>query len=870
MISRQIQARTPDERDIPVTRNLLGTPLPTRTDYLARFPERRLILHDVERRWNDRDQEGAVVLAVNHQLLNELDEGFNQFADDLGERGFDVTLLDVEGGTPAEFKELLIEEGGEDLAGVILAGELPLAWFELQEYFDDEDEPDNPRFVQFPVDLFFMDIDGVWQDTSGNGVYDVHAGSWQPDIWVGRLPAYNMSRLDEEAVVSAYLEKVHRYRTGELTLPHRALSYIDDDWVEYSDEWGDDVSLTYGLVNTVAEPDSTSVANYSRELESDGYELVQVCVHSTADTHIFWIDGRHARDYFRFRHLRDDVSPDVMFYNLYACSNMNLATNLPMGALYALGGPCGLGAVGSTKTGSMLYFDDYYGRLGDGDSFGEAFRQWFTRHGNQPGHENWSRSWFYGMTYFGDPTLKPSLGLRVHESIIQDEDGGDGDGSADAGESIDLVIVLTDRSENAVGSGDLLLSSDDPYVEVAEGEGRFDGPNPDEFVPVDGLRLSIAENCTDRHRAELLTRMTPHGAEPWYDRIYLEIFSPELRPVGFHFAEVEGNHDGWVGPGEAGSLTLALTNIGGDDLPDGCRVVVQSLDSLVLLGDGEADLSGVDPGSIGLSRPIGYRVTDVPEVGRGVLLCATVFSDTVRRGGGMFILPLSAEMSFDDSLDFEPVWLNSYPISPGYHNSWRWGGDAGDGTGGIAFGGADSSLYLPHADAALELPLMMFEDDVILVLRHRMAAEGNYDGGMIEINRGDGWELALPDGGYNGTAVDNGSFPGGMCWNGEFDWRTDRIRIEGPPGTLGVRFRFVSDNAVEMEGWFIDHIRLTGTPFEVDDNPVSPATFKLESVYPNPFNNTFNVRYSAVGAVTLRLYDLTGRRVHGFEGINLE
>ncbi len=857
------QARTRTEQDIPVTRNLLGIPLPTRNEYLARFPKMRLIVHDVERYHNGRDEEGTVVVAVNHGLLNALEEGFNRFVDDIADTGFEVVLIDVEGGTPAEFKELLIEEGGDDIAGAILAGELPLAWFELLEYFDDEDEPDNPRFAEFPIDLFFMDTDGTWQDTSGNGIYDVHADSWEPDIWIGRLPAYNLSRLDEVTVVSEYLEKVHRYRMGDLSLPHKALNFVDDDWVDYAADWGDDVALTYGFVLTEAEPESTSAVNYSRELESDGYELVQVCVHSTASSHIFWVNGHNDYDYFRFPNLRDEVSPNVMFYNLYACSNMNLATNLPMGALYALGGPYGLGSIGSSKTGAMLYFDDYYRWLGEGESFGEAFRRWFTEHGNQPEHENWARSWFYGMTYFGDPTLKPTLGIRVSDLIVSDDNGGDDDGLADAGESVDLSVVLINHSLNNIEGIEIELSSEDNFVEVVEGESYLNQLDPDDLTSVDGFALTIAEECPDRHKAALMIRMSPEGEEPWFDRFLLEIFSPKVQPVGFSFAEIDGNDNGWVGPGETGDLYLNFRNVGGDDLLEDGRVDLRSLDDLVEVLSDDIFIPGIAPGSDGLSQPVRYRVAEDADYQRGVLLQASVSHGEIERGGGMFIVPLAPEFDFNEDLDIEPLWFNSYSLSPGYNNCWRWSEDAGEHSAGIAFGGPDSSFYPGHADAVLELPMMMFEEDAILELRHRMFAEEDYDGGMIEINRGDDWELAVPEAGYNGNAVDNGSFPGGECWNGVFDWRDDQIHIEGPRGTLIIRFRFASDNAVEMIGWFIDSIRLNGTPFAVDENFNSPGTFGFENVYPNPFNNSFKVDYytEQSGEVRLRLYDVSGRKI---------
>jgi len=78
-----------------------------------------------------------------------------------------------------------------------------------------------------------------------------------------------------------------------------------------------------------------------------------------------------------------------------------------MGNWYIFQSTYGLLSVGSTKTGSMLCFYDYYEPLGQGSSFGEAFLSWCVND-IETCAEVWSRPWFYGMTLLGDPTLKLS------------------------------------------------------------------------------------------------------------------------------------------------------------------------------------------------------------------------------------------------------------------------------------------------------------------------------------------------------------------------------------------------------------------------------------------------------------------------------
>ncbi|MFQ5907111.1 MAG: FlgD immunoglobulin-like domain containing protein, partial [bacterium] len=66
----------------------------------------------------------------------------------------------------------------------------------------------------------------------------------------------------------------------------------------------------------------------------------------------------------------------------------------------------------TTKTGSMLNFDEFYRPLGKGATIGEALRDWFITRGSD-GYQSWESSWFYGMTLLGDPTLRVSSAQGV-------------------------------------------------------------------------------------------------------------------------------------------------------------------------------------------------------------------------------------------------------------------------------------------------------------------------------------------------------------------------------------------------------------------------------------------------------------------------
>ena len=81
---------------------------------------------------------------------------------------------------------------------------------------------------EFPIDLYFMDLDGTWGDSDNDGLYDSHGGELLADIYVARLIASNLQYHggEEVALMTNYFDKNHRYRAGSLRLDDRGLAFI--------------------------------------------------------------------------------------------------------------------------------------------------------------------------------------------------------------------------------------------------------------------------------------------------------------------------------------------------------------------------------------------------------------------------------------------------------------------------------------------------------------------------------------------------------------------------------------------------------------------------------------------------------------------
>ncbi len=360
--------------------------------------QREPLFHTIARRGSPRAP--MVALVVNASLAPRIEDGLATYTADLEAEGYAVGACTWSGGSVDDLKGYLVELG-DSLVGAVLVGDLPVAWYE-----DGSEE--------FLCDLYLMDLDGDWQDADSDGLFDSHtngSGDVAPEIWVGRICASRLTWGSEVSLLRYYFEKVHDYRTGGLSLPDLALSYVDDDWSGFEDCG---LSLAYADV-IVENSDNTTVATDYKAHLLQGYEFIQICAHSCCWAHTFMINGGYWGGGSIYNYEIHDHHPCGLFYNLFACSNTRWTETDNLGNWYIFGDPYGLTVVGSTKAGSMLVFEDFYGPLGEGDSFGEAYRTWWVSQA-QDGYEEWEVLWYYGLNILGDPTLHIHGGTGSREA----------------------------------------------------------------------------------------------------------------------------------------------------------------------------------------------------------------------------------------------------------------------------------------------------------------------------------------------------------------------------------------------------------------------------------------------------------------------
>jgi hypothetical protein len=214
-----------------------------------------------------------ISILVDTVLYFLITNSLEQYIDDLNAEGYSVTVQKVTGGSPNDIKTWIINRYNQGDTGFVFIGNITAAWAEVSGDV-------------FPCDLFYMDLDGNWEDRDYDGDYEIHTagnGDMGPEVFVGRIYAHTLNYDTEFNMVNNYLSKTHLYRIGELTQPWRGLEYVDEDWYDMDVflrlVYGDDVFRYDSGYDTTAE-------DYLDQMML-GQNFVQVCAHSYSGGHHF-------------------------------------------------------------------------------------------------------------------------------------------------------------------------------------------------------------------------------------------------------------------------------------------------------------------------------------------------------------------------------------------------------------------------------------------------------------------------------------------------------------------------------------------------------------------------------------------------------
>ena len=347
---------------------------------------------------------GRVCLVVADALYDVIYPDLAVYSQDLVAAGYPSVVYRFASGTAASLRDVLTTLYHEpaSLVGAVLIGDIPYIIYEMM---------DEGAYEDFPCDLYFMDLDGVWSDTledgdvhAGNRKYDTRSGDLGLEIWVSRLKTDNLTWVGgEEWVLTNYLRRNHSYRQGLLHPTYRALVYPDDDWHccgPFSRDWVKGIYCNQAVELTDS-PNATTAVDYIAHLQQS-YELIHTRSHGYPGGHMYYRQDQTIEDWvFVSDYLNFD--PEALFYSFFVCSGADYTAANYLAGAAVFNSQSGLFSWSSTKTGGMWEDGPFYESLAAGNCFGQAFVDWFNI--VQQLYPLLTPSWWYGMVLTGDATL---------------------------------------------------------------------------------------------------------------------------------------------------------------------------------------------------------------------------------------------------------------------------------------------------------------------------------------------------------------------------------------------------------------------------------------------------------------------------------
>lgn len=393
------QNREPDKSDIPILK-WTGPGQPgSYEEYRREHVDRPLQIRKIDvftfhsrKQVNHPEVEKKILMLVEDNIYQVLTDKVHRYVYDIHQQGYSVHFFEYTGGNAPALKSFIKSEK-QNLLGCVLIGDLPAAWYEV------DDDYNSYGYAQFPCDLFYMDLDGKWLDVDGDGMFDRHedgSGDRQPEIFIGRIDA---SRMDGPQIelLDGYFDKNHAYWTGNIYLLQFGLTYTEDDWSIYHDIVSDISNLYPGNYLAIKAPATSRSDYFENRLTEMLYEFIQLACHSNSSAHYFTRGGALNSQDIR------NGPPQGLAFNLFCCSALRFTDWNCLGGAYIFNaGTKALAVIGSSKTGSMLEFHHFYRALHARNSVGLALKIWFEMIAPYGDDDLF---WHYGMTIMGDPLM---------------------------------------------------------------------------------------------------------------------------------------------------------------------------------------------------------------------------------------------------------------------------------------------------------------------------------------------------------------------------------------------------------------------------------------------------------------------------------
>ncbi|GEM_PF-407787 len=289
--------------------------------------------------------------------------------------------------------------------------------------------------------------------------------------------------------------------------------------------------------------------------------------------------------------------------------------------------------------------------------------------------------------------IAPDGPFLVYDGSVVNDIAGNNNGLVDYSETILLGVTLKNVGPDVCNNITATLTTTDEYVTIYDNTELYesiDGDFGTKYI-ADAFSFKVASTVPDKHK--LIFSLELYGTDKWdttwVTNFNLTAHAPNIEFVSVQVADIGGNGNGILDPGESGELVVTIRNIGSGQATEVAVSLsetdpygtvnddygyIGSVDSAGGTGNNAADVFNVSAGS---TCPMGYEMTfDLTITGAGNYFKETQF----------MIIVGDREALFTEDFSSDQGWT-------GYGGTAEWTrGPAGGGPGTDSYGGPDPAV----------------------------------------------------------------------------------------------------------------------------------------------------------------------------------
>ncbi len=381
-------------------------------EYIERYPYGALDLQYSTGYNVTGSSKKVFIIADDSYYLNDnIGWRIDRYAKDVSYQGYSTEVWIHYSASPNTLRKWL-QDRQNGLEGVVFVGDTAVAWFECDNSLN------TGVYVDWPVDIFYADLDGIYMDTDENRKYDAYTGNTDLEIFVSRFSSSEVANWGQsdpnfnwESQMIMYLDNTHAYYRGNYNLSHKAANMIDKDW-SGSQVLRNRLNKSH-IIDLYINSDFT-LANFFYILQSGIYDVFILDAHSGPVSH----DIENV--YYYSNQIFDNLNVTPYHFVLGACKALRFTNyNLAIGLSYLFArNTNGLSAFGMTRTSNNRYDEYYCDLLSKGYPTGPAWRKWYNYARDKiyafpHSYDDYYWSWHGGAIHYGDPfvnvTHKPNI-----------------------------------------------------------------------------------------------------------------------------------------------------------------------------------------------------------------------------------------------------------------------------------------------------------------------------------------------------------------------------------------------------------------------------------------------------------------------------